>query len=81
MKRLKNDESSILTIMKVQRKNNEGKVQVTFIPETEEEKLIMGSLRNHYFFGMNKDGTFPKYAGITSKDDYVTSMIFEYNAF
>lgn len=58
-------------------KNAEGKTAVVaFIPETEEEKLIMGSLRNHYFFGSQENGTYPHYDGITSDDNYVTSMRF-----
>jgi hypothetical protein len=39
--------------MKLEKKTKGEKVTVTFIPETEEEKLIMGSLRNHYFFGLS----------------------------
>ena len=63
-------------------KTKDGKVvKVTFIPETEEEKRIMGTLRNHYFFGLTEKGTFPKYDGITSEDNYVTSMKFKFNVF
>lgn len=64
-----------------QEQNNNGKVTVTFIPETEEEKLIMGSLRYQYFWGSSTEGTFPKYAGITTEDNYITSMKFEYSPF
>ena len=67
--------------MKLQKKTIGEKVKVTFIPETEEEKLIMGSLRNHYFFGLPEEGTFPEYAGIDSKDNYVTAMHFTYYKF
>lgn len=63
-------------------KTKDGKVvKVTFIPETEEEKLIMGTLRNHYFFGIEENGTFPQYDGITSEDNMVTSMKFKFNVF
>lgn len=63
-------------------KTKDGKVvKVTFIPETEEEKLIMGALRNHYFFGSDRDGTYPKYDGITSEGNLVTSMKFKFNVF
>lgn len=59
-------------------KNAESKTAVVaFIPETEEEKLIMGTLRNAYYFGSSKHGTYPHYDGISSSDDgYVTSMRF-----
>lgn len=67
--------------MKLQ-KTTDGKVsKVTFIPETEEEKLIMGTLRNHYFWGDDKTGTYPQYYGITTEDNYVTSMSFKFNKF
>lgn len=67
--------------MKVQ-KTTEGKVsKVIFIPETEEEKRIMGTLRDHYFYGMDKDGTFPEYDGITTEDNFVISMRFKFNKF
>lgn len=67
--------------MKLQKTTNGNVSKVTFIPETEEEKLIMGTLRNHYFFGMDENGTYPKYDGITSEDNYVTSMSFKFNKF
>ena len=67
--------------MKLEKKTKGEKVTVTFIPETEEEKLIMGSLRNHYFFGLPEDGTFPEYAGIHSEDNYVIAMHFTYYNF
>lgn len=59
-------------------KNEKGKTAVVvFIPETKEEKLIMGTLRNAYFFGSPESGTYPHYDGITSSDDnYITSMKF-----
>lgn len=67
--------------MKIQ-KTTEGRVRrVTFIPETEEEKLIIGTLRNHYFLGDDKDGTYPEYDGITIEGNYVTSMSFKFNEF
>ena len=67
--------------MKLQKTTDGNTSKVTFIPETEEEKLIMGTLRNHYFFGIEENGTFPKYDGITVEDDYVTSMSFKFNKF
>ena len=67
--------------MKLQKTTNGDESKVTFIPETEEEKRIMGTLRNHYFFGDVKKGTYPKYDGITTEDNYVTSMSFKFNKF
>lgn len=67
--------------MKIQKTKDGNEIKVTFVPETEEEKRIMGTLRNHYFFGLPEKETFPKYAGITSEDNYVTSMSFEFKAF
>ena len=67
--------------MKVQKTTIGKELKVTFVPETEEEKLIMGTLRNHYFWGDDKTGTYPKYDGITSEDNYVTSMSFKFNKF
>ena len=67
--------------MKLQKTTSGNEIKVTFIPETEEEKRIMGTLRNHYFFGMDENGTYPEYDGITSEDNYVTSMSFKFNKF
>lgn len=67
--------------MKVHKTNDGNEVRITFIPETEEEKLIMGTLRNHYFFGSTERGTFPEYDGITTEDNYVTSMKFKFKKF
>lgn len=67
--------------MKLQNTTSGNEVKVTFIPETEEEKRIMGTLRNHYFFGMDENGTYPEYDGITSEDNFVTSMSFKFNRF
>ena len=67
--------------MKVQKTTIGKELKVTFVHETEEEKLIMGTLRNHYFWGDDKTGTYPKYDGITSEDNYVTSMSFKFNKF
>ena len=38
--------------MKLEKIKNGDECKITFIPETEEEKLIMGNFRNHYFFGL-----------------------------
>ena len=67
--------------MKLQNTTNGSTRKVTFIPETEEEKRIMGTLRNHYFYGDDKEGTYPEYDGITTEDNYVTSMSFKFNEF
>ena len=67
--------------MKLQKTTNGNETKVTFLPETEEEKRIMGTLRNHYFFGMDENGTYPEYDGITSDDNFVTSMSFKFNKF
>lgn len=67
--------------MKLQKTIDGNVVKITFIPETRDEQLIMGTFRNHWFFGMEENGTYPKYDGITSKDDLVTSMKFRFNTF
>ena len=64
--------------MKIKKEKVNGKIYVTFVPETDEEKYIMGGLRNHYFFGSTESGTYPHYDGITSENDMVTSMKFSY---
>ena len=67
--------------MKVQKTQENNEIEVTFVPETKEEKRIMGTLRNHYFYGDVENGTFPEYNGITSDDNYVTSMKFKFKTF
>ena len=67
--------------MKVKKTTVGNEVKITFVPETEDEMKIMGSLRNHYFFGLPEKGTYPKYAGITTEDNYVTSMSFNFKRF
>lgn len=67
--------------MKLQKTTDGSISKVTFFPETEEEKRIMGTLRNHYFFGDDKKGTYPKYNGITTEDNFVTSMSFIFKHF
>lgn len=67
--------------MKVKKQKEEDNVIITFIPETEEEKLIMGNLRQHFFFGMPEEKTYPEYAGITTENNYVTSLKFKYKEF
>ena len=67
--------------MKLEKIINGDERKITFIPETEEEKLIMGNLRNHYFFGVPEENTYPEYAGITTEKNYVTSMSFTYKTF
>lgn len=67
--------------MKLEKFTENNVTRVKFIAETKEEKLILGSLREHYFYGMNDDGTFPQYDGIDSEDNYVTAIKFKYNYF
>lgn len=67
--------------MKLQHTANGNEIKVTFIPETAEEKRIMGTLRNHYFWGLLEKGTYPNYDGITTEDNYVASMSFKFNQF
>lgn len=67
--------------MKLQETTSGSEIKVIFIPETEEEKLIMGTLRNHYFFGTDEHGTYPEYDGVTTEDNYVTSMSFKFKKF
>ena len=44
------------------------------IPENEDEKLILGTMRNAIFFGIGD--MHPKYAGIETEDNYVTKMMY-----
>lgn len=67
--------------MKVKLDTTDSKSQVTFIPETLEEKRIMGTLRSHFFFGVPENGTYPEYAGIETEGQFVTSLTLEYNKF
>ena len=67
--------------MKLQKTKSGNETKVTFIPETDEEKFIMGTLRMHYFYGLPEEGTYPKYDGVTTKDNFVTSMSFKFNRF
>ena len=64
--------------MKVQKTRDGQFATITFVCETEEEMRIMGGLRNHYFWGSEEDGTYPQYDGITTKDNFVTSMKFKF---
>ena len=67
--------------MKIKHEKGLESSKITFIPETTEEKLIMGTLRDHYFYGDDESGTFPEYDGITSNDNFVTSMTFKFKHF
>lgn len=67
--------------MKINKTTDGNVSKVTFIPETEEEKRIMGTLRNHYFWGLPEEGTYPEYDGITTEHNFVTSMSFKFNRF
>lgn len=67
--------------MKLEMIKNGSEVNFKFIAETEEEKRMLGSLRQHYFFGFNEDGTYPQYDGIDVEDNFVTAMKFKYNQF
>ena len=67
--------------MKIERIIVNNVTKIKFIADTKEEKLILGDLRNHYFFGYDSDGTFPKYDGMESDNSYVTALKFKYNSF
>ena len=67
--------------MKLEKIKNGSEVKFKFIAETEKEKRMLGDLRQHYFFGMEEDGTFPQYDGIESEDNFVTAMKLKYNQF
>jgi len=44
----------------------------SLLPECVEDKLVLGTLRNNYFFGV------VRYGGITTQDNYVESMKFNF---
>lgn len=72
--------------MKVKKtKDKEENVKITFIPETEEEKIIMGTLRHHFFWGLPEKGTYPEYGGITTEETphgvYVASLSLKFKLF
>lgn len=60
--------------MKVQQSKDGHDVRITFVPENEEEKRIMGSLRNHFFLGLPEKKTYPDYDGVTTENNFVTSL-------
>lgn len=67
--------------MKIEKITVDNVTKIKFIADTLEEKLILGGLRNHYFFGFDDDGTYPKYDGKESEGNYVTALQFKYNSF
>lgn len=67
--------------MKLQKTSEGSKVEVIFVAETEEEKRILGSLRDHFFWGNPDDAIYPQYAGSTTEDNFVKSLHFEYKQF
>lgn len=61
--------------MKVRLMRNGGKsVGYTMTPESQEEQLILGSIRQMYFWGSGEDSL--KYDGIQTDGNYVTQMSF-----
>lgn len=50
-------------------------VNVDFVAENEEEKSNLGWLRDYFFLGLTKNGTFPQYAGRKSDEEGTTEMI------
>ena len=67
--------------MKVQQSKDGHDVKITFVPENEEEKRIMGSLRNHFFYGMPEKKTYPDYDGVTTENNFVTSLSLKFKKF
>lgn len=67
--------------MKVRKSDNRDESRIVFIAETEEEMRIMGSLRNHFFFGLPEKGTYPKYAGVDMENNFVTKLSLMYKGF
>lgn len=71
--------------MKIQQTTTDSKLHWKFIAETEEEKLILGALRNHYFLGLEDKGTFPQYDGMESEEidasTYVKAIKFSCKTF
>lgn len=67
--------------MKLQKTKVGNEVKISFLPETEEEKRIMGALRDHYFFGLPEENTYPEYDGIRTEDNFVVEMRFKYQLF
>lgn len=67
--------------MKVQREKHGTEIKIVFIPENEEEMCVMGSLRNHFFYGMPEKKTYPDYDGITTENNFVTSLSLKFKEF
>lgn len=63
------------------KENQEEWITYAFVPETEEEKRMLGTLRHHFFYGSTEKKTFPHYAGITSENNFVTSLMLEMKKF
>lgn len=67
--------------MRVQKEKDGTEIKIVFIPETEEEQRIMGSLRHHFFYGMPEKKTYPDYGGITTENNFVTSLSLKFKEF
>lgn len=61
---------------------NENETTIEFVAESQDERLILGDLRNHFFFGTRESKTFPKYDGMTSYDEnHVHSIKLKFQKF
>lgn len=67
--------------MKIEEITNGDAINFKFIAETEKEKRVLTILRTHFFYGMDNNGTYPKYDGCNIKDGYVTEIKFTMNEF
>ena len=68
--------------MNVELIENGTEIKIKFVPETEKEMRIMGTLRNHFFFGSKENNTYPQYDGKTSNEqNFVTSLSLKFEAF
>ena len=68
--------------MKVQETKDGHDVKITFIPENEEEQRIMALLQKHFYWTFSeKQETYPKYEGVTIKNDCVASLSLKFKEF
>ena len=67
--------------MKIERIRKNDVINVIFIAENLDEQYILATLRNHFFYGIDNDKTFPEYDGCESEGNYVTKIKLKMNMF